>query len=85
MALKVCSVAMPKYLTGHPMTRVAFVVSAPTRRYMPTLDQLDAMILRAYLRLRDTRKRDPAIGVIRTQESALDALLDQRLELMERP
>ena len=50
---------------------------------MPTLAQLDALILRAYLRLRDTRKRDPAIGVIRTQESALDALLDQRLELME--
>ena len=51
---------------------------------MPTLAQLDAMILRAHLRLRDTRKHDPAAALIRIQEEALDALLDQRLDLMER-
>ena len=51
---------------------------------MPTLMQLDAMILRAYLRLRDTRRHDPAAGLIRIQEETLDALLDQRLKLMER-
>ena len=51
---------------------------------MPTLDQLDALILRAHLRLRDTRKHDPAAALIRIQEETLDALLDQRLELMER-
>ena len=46
--------------------------------------QLDAMILRAYLRLCDTRKHDPAAALIRIQEATLDALLDQRLNLMER-
>ena len=51
---------------------------------MPTLAQLDAMILRAHLRLRDTRKHDPAAALIRIQEATLDALLDQRLKLMER-
>ena len=51
---------------------------------MPTLAQLDAMILRAHLRLRDTRRHDPAAALIRIQEEALDALLDQRLNLMER-
>ena len=51
---------------------------------MPTLAQLDAMILRAYLRLCDTRKHDPAAALIRIQEATLDALLDQRLNLMER-
>ena len=51
---------------------------------MPTLAQLDALILRAYLRLCRTRQRDPESTMIRIQEETLDALLDKRLDLMER-
>ena len=50
---------------------------------MPTITQIDAMILRAYERLRITR-RTGSQALVRQQETALDALLDQRLALMER-
>jgi len=50
---------------------------------MPTLPQIDAMILRAYHRLRGTR-RNGTPALIELQEATLDALLDQRLAMMEK-
>ena len=53
---------------------------------MPTLNQLDAMIWRAYRRLCATRRDRPhaSPAILKFQQDALDALLDQRLTLMQK-
>jgi hypothetical protein len=53
---------------------------------MPTITQIDAMILRAYRRLCETRRDRPrtSMAILKHQEAAVDALLDQRLAMMEK-
>lgn len=51
---------------------------------MPTLKQLDAMIFRAYKRLCATRRDRASPALLKHQQAALDALLDQRLTLMQK-
>jgi hypothetical protein len=51
---------------------------------VPTLKQLDVMIWRAYKRLCASRRDRASPLLLKHQQAALDALLDQRLREMQR-